>query len=79
MLGLTATPERTDGFDIFALFHNNIPYEIRLQKAMEEDLLCPFNYYGLSDLTVNGEVIDEKADFSRLVCDERIKHIEKCN
>lgn len=46
---------------------------------MEEDLLCPFNYYGLSDLTVNGEVIDEKADFSRLVCDERIKHIEKCN
>lgn len=77
LLGLTATPERTDGFDIFNLFHNNIPYEIRLQKAMEEDLLCPFNYYGLSDLTVNGEVIDEKSDFTKLVCNERIKHIEK--
>ncbi|MBQ5471634.1 MAG: DEAD/DEAH box helicase [Treponema sp.] len=77
LLGLTATPERTDGFDIFAMFHNNIAYEIRLQKAMEEDLLCPFHYYGLSDLTVNGEFIDDKSDFSKLVCDERIKHIER--
>ena len=77
LLGLTATPERTDGFDIFSMFHNNIAYEIRLQKAMEEDLLCPFHYYGLSDLTVDGEIIDEKSDFKKLVCDERIKHIER--
>lgn len=77
LLGLTATPERTDGFDIFSMFHNNIAYEIRLQKAMEEDLLCPFHYYGLSDLTVDGEVIDDKSDFTKLVCDERIKHIER--
>lgn len=77
LLGLTATPERTDGFDIFKLFHYNIPYEIRLQKAMEEDLLCPFHYYGLSDLTVDGEVVDEKSDFSKLVSTERINHIEK--
>lgn len=77
LLGLTATPERTDGFDIFALFHNNIPYEIRLQKALEEDLLCPFHYYGLSDLTVNGELIDDKSDFSKLVSSERINHIER--
>ena len=54
-----------------------IAYEIRLQKAMEEDLLCPFHYYGLSDLTVDGEVIDDKSDFRKLVCDERIKHIER--
>ena len=77
LLGLTATPERTDGFDIFSMFHNNIAYEIRLQKAMEEDLLCPFHYYGLSDFTVDGEVIDDKSDFRKLVCDERIKHIER--
>ena len=77
LLGLTATPERTDGFDIFALFHNNIPYEIRLQKALEEDLLCPFHYYGLSDLTVNGELIDDKSDFSKLVSSERIGHVER--
>lgn len=77
LLGLTATPERTDGFDIFSMFHNNIAYEIRLQRAMEEDLLCPFHYYGLSDLTVDGEVIDDKSDFRKLVCKERIKHIER--
>ena len=77
LLGLTATPERTDGFDIFAMFHNNIAYEIRLQKAMEEDLLCPFHYYGLSDLTVDGEIIDDKSDFKKLISDERIKHIER--
>ena len=77
LLGLTATPERTDGFDIFQVFHNNIPYEIRLQKALEEDLLCPFHYYGLSDLTVDGEEIDDKSDFAKLVSEERIKHIEK--
>lgn len=77
LLGLTATPERTDGFDIFSMFHNNIAYEIRLQKAMEEDLLCPFHYYGLTDLTVDGEVIDDKSDFRKLICDERIKHIER--
>ena len=77
LLGLTATPERTDGFDIFSLFHNNIPYEIRLQKALEENLLCPFHYYGLSDLTVNGELIDDKTDFTKLVSTERICHIEK--
>ena len=77
LLGLTATPERTDGFDIFSMFHNNIAYEIRLQKAMEEDLLCPFHYYGLTDLTVDGEIIDAKSDFRKLVSDERIKHIER--
>ncbi|MCR4939323.1 MAG: DEAD/DEAH box helicase [Treponemataceae bacterium] len=77
LLGLTATPERTDGFDIFSMFQNNIAYEIRLQKAMEADLLCPFHYYGLSDLTVDGQEIDEKSDFSKLICDERVKHIER--
>ena len=77
LLGLTATPERTDGFDIFSMFENNIPYEIRLQKALEENLLCPFHYYGISDITVNGELIDDKSDFSKLASPERLRHIEK--
>lgn len=77
LLGLTATPERSDGEDIFKLFNYNVPYEIRLKKAMEEDLLCPFHYYGLTDLTVNGEVIDDKSDFSKLISSERIGHIKK--
>jgi superfamily II DNA or RNA helicase len=75
MLGMTATPERTDGVDVFELFDHNIAYEIRLQKALEMKILCPFHYYGITDLTVNGACIDELADFNALVSDERIKHI----
>ena len=76
LLGLTATPERTDGTDIFSIFDNNIAYEIRLKKAMEEDLLCPFHYYGVADLTVDGITIDDKSDFALLTNEERIKHIK---
>ena len=42
---MTATPERTDGFDIYQLFDHNIAYEIRLNQAMQENLLCPFHYF----------------------------------
>ncbi len=75
MLGMTASPERTDGYDIYKLFDNNIAYEIRLQKAMEEDLLCPFHYFGISDIEVDGVSIDEASDFNYLVCSERVNHI----
>ena len=49
-LGMTASPERTDDFDVFQAFDHNIAYEIRLQQAMEENLLCPFHYFGITDL-----------------------------
>ena len=49
MLGMTATPERTDGANIFKLFGNNVAYEIRLQQALEEDMLCPSHYYGVGE------------------------------
>ncbi len=58
-LGMTASPERTDGFDIYDLFDHNIAYEIRLQQALEEDLLCPFHYFGITELEINGEVFDD--------------------
>ena len=75
LLGMTASPERTDGFDIFKLFDHNIAYEIRLQKAMEEELVVPFHYFGITDLNINGEIIDEKSDFNKLICDERVERI----
>lgn len=75
MLGMTASPERTDGFDIYKLFDNNIAYEIRLQKAMEEDLLCPFHYFGISELKINGQVIDDNTEFRYLVSKERVDNI----
>ena len=77
ILGMTATPERTDGYDIFTLFDHNIAYEIRLQKAMNEDLLCPFHYFGVTDIKVNGEVLDEASDFNHLVSEERVNKIDE--
>ncbi|MFR0556199.1 DUF3427 domain-containing protein [Pseudoscardovia radai] len=49
VLGMTATPERTDGINIFSLFGNNIAYEIRLQQALDAGLLCPFHYFGVTE------------------------------
>ncbi|RYY54706.1 MAG: DUF3427 domain-containing protein [Chitinophagaceae bacterium] len=75
LLGMTATPERTDGVDIFKLFDHNIAYEIRLNKALEEEMLVPFHYYGITDLSVDGEIIDNAAQFNQLVAVERVSHI----
>jgi superfamily II DNA or RNA helicase len=49
LLGLTATPERRDGGDIQEDFHNRIACEIRLPEALNRKLLCPFQYFGISD------------------------------
>lgn len=74
-LGLTATPERSDGFNIFEFFDYNIASDIRLQDALEANLLCDFHYYGVTDLTIDGEEVSDVTDFSKLVSDARIKHI----
>lgn len=75
MLGMTATPERGDNFDIYELFHHNIAYEIRLHDALREELLCPFHYFGISDIEVDGELITEKTVVKKLTADERVNHI----
>lgn len=77
-LGMTASPERTDGFDIYALFEHNIAYEIRLQQALEEDMLCPFHYFGITDLEIDGQVFDDATglrNFASLVCDARVDYV----
>lgn len=74
-LGMTASPERTDGFDIYKLFDHNIAYEIRLNQALEEDLLCPFHYFGISDLSIDGELIDDNTAFNKLTSKSRVDHI----
>ena len=46
---MTATPDKRDdnieGRNIYEIFDHNIAYEIRLQQALEENLLCPFHYF----------------------------------
>ena len=79
-LGMTASPERTDDFDVFATFDHNIALEIRLKQAMEENLLCPFHYFGITDMEIDGVVIDEKTEmenFRFLVSDKRVDYIIK--
>lgn len=82
-LGMTATPDKRDdnvaGRNVYELFNYQIAYEIRLQQAMEENLLCPFHYFGITDLSIVGDDKDNR-DFSMLTSDERVKHIiQKAN
>lgn len=51
LLGLTATPERADGRDILHHFDGHPTVELRLWDALDQQLLCPFHYFGLSDGT----------------------------
>ncbi|MDR0846154.1 MAG: DEAD/DEAH box helicase [Lactobacillales bacterium] len=77
LMGMTATPERTDDFNIFELFDYNIAYEIRLQEAMEADLLSPFHYFGVSDFVRDGLTVDETSKLQYLVADERVDYLLK--
>lgn len=76
LLGMTATPERSDGFDLFELFDYNVAYEIRLGKALESGMLSPFHYYGITDVVLeSGEVLGAEADLSTLVSTARVDHV----
>lgn len=74
-LGMSATPVRTDHESIYALFDYNVACSIGLRTALEEDLLCPFHYYALSDLNVDDETIADPSRFRWLLDEERIRHI----
>lgn len=73
-LGMSASPERMDDFDVYAAFDHNIAYEIRLQQALEENLLCPFHYFGITDFLTNGNETDF-TDFNYLTSNQRVDYI----
>ena len=82
---MTATPDKRDdnleGRNIYEIFNHQIAYEIRLQDAMKEDLLCPFHYFGITDLEViadAGKSSEEKFEnFKYLTSDERVLNVMK--
>lgn len=83
-LGMTATPDKRDdnmpGRNIYEIFNHRIACDIRLQQAMEENLLCPFHYFGISDISMVEDLKDKSAinaekNFNILTADERVKHI----
>jgi len=81
-IGMTATPDKRDDYlenrNVYEIFDRNIALEIRLQKAMEDKLLCPFRYFGISDITMGdtrlGDKISDK-DFSKLTSSARVDHV----
>ena len=58
-LGMTATPTRTDGYDVYRLFNHVIAYRITLQDALKENMLVPFHYFGIADLAIGDEGSDD--------------------
>lgn len=84
LLGMTATPERTDGYNIYSCFGHNLAYEIRLQRALDEDMLCPFHYYGVAEylgedgtrLTADdGNTGQLRYEIGQLASPERVRYI----
>ena len=61
LLGITATPERMDGADVFSLFDQNVPYELRLRDAIINGLVVPFKYYGIRDELIEYGVKETKS------------------
>lgn len=84
LLGITATPERCDNGNIFELFHNNVALEVRLNEALENELIVPFHYFGITDIddvSYEGIKLDNIEDVSkRLMINSRGDFIiEKMN
>ena len=61
LLGITATPERMDGEDVFNLFDQNVPYELRLRDAIINRLVVPFHYYGIRDELIEYGIKETKS------------------
>ena len=75
LLGITATPERMDGEDVFSLFDQNVPYELRLRDAIVNRLVVPFHYYGIRDELIEYGIKETKGHkFVEQFSDE--KHCE---
>lgn len=75
LLGMTATPTRTDQQDVYAIFNHVIAYRITLQDALSNEMLCPFHYFGIHDLEIDDETMDDVSLFAKLTSRERVKHV----
>lgn len=83
-LGMTATPERCDSLSVFELFDNNVALEVRLHEALDEDLVIPFHYFGVTDIDgveLDDVNLDDKSELAqRLMIHRRVDFIiEKMN
>ncbi|UTJ06770.1 DEAD/DEAH box helicase [Arcobacter roscoffensis] len=83
LLGLTATPNRMDGENIYEYFDENVACDIRLNEALEHKLITPFHYYGVTDICVDytNTELNKIEDLSKLLMlNKRVDFIiEKMN
>ena len=75
LLGMSATPERNDDFDIYPMFDHNIAHEIRLNEALEAELVCPFHYFGISELIVGNNYLSDYSNLNKIEFKQRVSHI----
>jgi len=81
LLGLTATPERTDGQDVFAICEGNVAYEISFIEAIRRNYLAPFKYYGIKDdidyssIRWQGNTYDQQQLLVEQINDQRANYI----
>lgn len=66
LLGLTATPERMDGKSVYEIFQNNVPFDLRLREAIENELVVPFHYFGIKDSFLSYSEADVKAKIGEI-------------
>lgn len=81
LMGMTATPERSDSENIFDIFDNNVALEVRLREALDLDLVIPFHYFGITDIEgvdLSDISLDNISEVSkRLKVNERVDFIIK--
>lgn len=79
LLGITATPERCDDGNIFDVFDNNVALEVRLHEALEEELIVPFHYFGITDIEAvdleGVDLTDTQELAKRLMINSRVDFI----
>ncbi|MFS0823191.1 DEAD/DEAH box helicase [Bacillus sp. 1P02SD] len=79
MLGMTATPERSDHQNVFELFDHNVALEVRLHEALDDELVIPFHYFGITDIDeidLSDVSIDDIVEVTRrLKVNERVDFV----
>ncbi|RWZ58026.1 DUF3427 domain-containing protein [Halobacillus fulvus] len=78
-LGMTATPERSDGHSIYELFDHNVALEVRLHDALDDGIVVPFHYFGITDIDPvdlsDLDLDDYREIAKRLQVNERVEFI----
>ena len=75
LLGLTATPDRMDGQDVYSLFDDNIPYDLSLREAIENGLIVGFRYFGISDPYLDYGSDSLPALSAQMLCEDNLGFI----